>query len=66
MALLLVDDRDDRIVAVIQTEDEAQRVVSAWADNDGTLPEYLCLVAVNSSEGVLFGTDRSVKVAPLT
>ena len=65
MALLLVDDRDGRIVAEIATEEEAQRVLEAWATDDGTMPDHLCLVEVKSHHGALIGTDSSVKIRPM-
>jgi hypothetical protein len=63
--LLLVDDRDGRIVSEIETDDDAQRVLEAWVRDDGSIPEYLCLIEVHSRQGALFGTDTSVKVRPL-
>jgi hypothetical protein len=42
MALLLVDDRNGRIVAEVETEEDAQRVLEAWATDDGNMPDYLC------------------------
>jgi hypothetical protein len=65
MALLLVDDRDGRIVSEIATEDDAQRVLEAWLSDDGSLPEHLCLIEVHSRHGAVFGTDTSVKIRPL-
>ena len=65
MSLLLVDDRDGKIVAEIQTEEEARGVLDSWATDDGTIPAYLCLVEVKSRHGALFCTDSSVKVRPL-
>jgi hypothetical protein len=66
MALLLVDDRDGRIVSEIETEENAQRVLEAWLSDDGTLPEHLCLIEVHSHHGVVLGTDTSVKIRPLS
>lgn len=65
MALLLVDDRDGRIVSEIQTADGARQVLDAWTSEDGGIPEYLCLIEVRSHDGALVGTDSSVKVRPL-
>ena len=62
MSLLLVDDRDGRIVAAVETED-AQRVLEAWAD--GNVPDYLCLFELRSHRGAILGTDTSVTVRPL-
>jgi hypothetical protein len=65
MVLLLVDDRDGRIVSEIETEEEARAVLEAWTEDDGGMPEYLCLIEVGSHHGALFGTDSSVKIRPL-
>ncbi|HET8751957.1 MAG TPA: hypothetical protein VFM43_05475 [Gaiellaceae bacterium] len=65
MTLLLVDDRDGRIVSEIETVDEAQRVLDAWVEDAG-IPDYLCLVEVRSHDGAFFGTDTSVRVSPLS
>lgn len=65
MALLLVDDRDGRIVAEVETEDDVQRVLEAWATDDGTVPDYLCLVELRSRHGAILGADTSVKIRPL-
>lgn len=65
MPLLLIDDRDGRIVSGVETEDQAQQVLEAWVRDDRSLPEYLCLIELHSHRGALFGTDSSVKVRPL-
>jgi hypothetical protein len=65
MVLLLVDDRDGRIVAEVETENDAQRVLEGWATEDGSIPDYLCLVEIRSHHGALIGTDTSVRVRPL-
>jgi hypothetical protein len=65
MVVLLVDDRDGRIVAEIETEDDARRVLEGWTRDDGSIPEYLCLVELGSRHGAVFGVDTSVKVRPL-
>ena len=66
MAFLLIDDRDGRIVAEIETPEQAHRIVRAWALEDLGLPDYLCLVQVDSSPGAILGVDTSVKVRPLS
>jgi hypothetical protein len=66
MALLLVDDRDGRVIAEIETEEDAQHVLEGWAHDDGSIPDYLCLVELRSHHGAILGTDTSVKIRPLT
>jgi hypothetical protein len=63
--LLLVDDRDGRVVAEVASEDEARAVLEAWTSDDGSLPDHLCLVELRSHHGALIGTDTTVKVRPL-
>jgi hypothetical protein len=65
MPLLLVDDRDGKVIAAIETKEEAQYVLRAWARDDGTIPDYLCLVELRSHHGAILGTDTSVKIRPL-
>ena len=65
MAVLLVDERDGRVVAELESVEEAQLVVEAWARDDERIPSYLCLVELHSHQGAILGTDTSVKVRPL-
>ena len=65
MAVLLVDDRDGRVLAVIESVEEAQRVLEAWARDDGSVPDYVCLVELRSHQGAIVGTDSSTKIRPL-
>lgn len=65
MTVLLVDDRDGRIVAEIETQEQARAVLDSWAAADGSMPDYLCLVEVTSHRGTILGTDTSVKIRPL-
>jgi hypothetical protein len=64
MPLLLVDDREGRIVAEIENEDEALSVLKAMAGEQA--PEHLCLVDCHATQGALVGTDRTIKVRPLS
>jgi len=65
VAVLLVEDRDGRMLAEVETEDEARSVLEGWARDDGSIPDYLCLVEIRSHHGALIGTDTSVKIRPL-
>lgn len=65
MAVLLVDDRDGKVIAEIETNEEAQYVLEAWARDDGSIPDYLCLVELRAHHGAILGTDTSVKIRPL-
>lgn len=63
MPLLLVDDRDGRIVAEVQSEDQALRILEAMSGEE--VPEYFCLVDFQSNHGSLFGTDTTIKIRTL-
>ena len=65
MAVLFVDDRDGRVLAELETLEDAQSVLEAWARDDGSIPDYLCLVELRSRHGAILGTDTSVKIRPL-
>ena len=66
MPLLLVDDRDGGIVAELESEDEALRVLEAMASKDANVPDYLWLVECRSNHRSLFGTDASIKIRTLS
>jgi len=66
MTVLFVDDRDGRVLAELETLDEAQLVLEAWARDDGSIPDYLCLVEFRSRHGAILGADTSVKIRPLS
>ena len=65
MPLLLLDERDGRIVAEL-SEDEALAVLEAMAGEDTRLPEYLCLLDCRSAHGSVLGTDTSIKIRTLS
>ena len=65
MAVLLVDDRDGRVLAQIEYAEDALQVLEGWARDDGSIPDYLCLVELRSHHGAILGTDTSAKIRPL-
>lgn len=65
MVVLLVDDRNGRIVAEVESAEDAQQLLEGWARDDGSVPHYLCLVELRSHHGAIVGTDTSVKIHPL-
>jgi hypothetical protein len=65
VTVLLVDDRDGRILAEVETEEDARLVLEGWGRDDGSIPNYLCLVELRSHHGAILGTDSSVKIRPL-
>jgi hypothetical protein len=66
MPFLLVDDRDGRIVAELESEGEAQRVLGTMASEDADWPDYLCLMEVRSAHGSLVGADTTIKFHTLS
>ena len=65
MTVLFVDDRDGRVLAELETLEDAQLLLEAWARDDGSIPDYLCLVELRSRHGAILGADSSVKIRPL-
>jgi len=65
MAVLVVDDRNGRLVAELETLEDAQLVLEGWARDDGSIPDYLCLVELRSHRGAILATDTSVKIRPV-
>jgi hypothetical protein len=65
MPVWLVDDRDGRVVAELESQDEALRVLEALAQDGGNLPEWYCLVELDSRHGAIIGMDTSLKIRPL-
>jgi hypothetical protein len=66
VTLLLVDDRDGRVVAEIASYERATRLLEAMFRSDSQLPEYLCLVELGDHPGALVGTQSSVAIRPLS
>lgn len=64
MPLLLVDDRDGRIVAELQTQRDVQSILEAWTSDGAELPAYLCILEVKTRPGAIVGTESSVKIRP--
>ena len=65
MPLLLVDDRDGRVVAELESQEEVLRVLEALAREDTTIPEWYCLVELDARHGAIVGMDTSITIRPL-
>jgi hypothetical protein len=64
MSLLLVDDRDGRVLAEVESQDELQRLLETlWGDEE--VPDYLCLVQFGEHQGALVGVDTTTRIRPL-
>jgi hypothetical protein len=66
MPAFLVDDRDGKIVAQLSSQEEMERIFEAWTSPDASLPEYLCIVELDTKPGAIVGIERSVKIRPLS
>ena len=65
MALLLVDDRDGRIVAELESQEEALLLLERLASDDSEAVDSLCLVSFHDNPGAVVGTASSVSIRPL-
>ena len=65
MPLLLVDDRDGRVITELESQEEGLRLLEAMARDDPNTPEYLCLVALDDRQGAILRTESSVTIRPL-
>ena len=66
MPLLLVDDRDGRVLDVIETQEDVLRLLESFVSPDRALPDGVALVEVGSHHRALLGTDTSVAIRPLS
>ena len=64
MSLLLVDDRDGRVVAELETLDEAIEVMEHLASEPDTA--HLCLVDLRQTSGALAGYESSTTLRILS
>jgi hypothetical protein len=62
MSLLLVDDRDGRVIAELESHEEALRLLERLAGADPETAERLCIVAFNDHQGAMVATESSVTI----
>ena len=65
MPLVLVDDRDGRVITELESPEQGLRLLEAMAKDDPDTPEYLCIVALDYRPGAILGTESSVTIRPL-
>jgi hypothetical protein len=65
MALLLVDDRDGRVLKELETEEEALLLLECMTAEDSEEAHSLCIVALDRREGELMASESSVTIRPL-
>jgi hypothetical protein len=61
--LLLVDNRDGRVLTALESPEEGLRLLEAMATSK--LPDYLCIVRFDDRQGEILGTESSLRVRPL-
>ncbi|HYY33433.1 MAG TPA: hypothetical protein VE693_07600 [Gaiellaceae bacterium] len=62
MPLLLVDDRDGRVVAELESQEQALRLVESLDSHDPQALDYLCIVEFHDRPGAILGTESSVTI----
>jgi hypothetical protein len=65
MSLLLVDDRDGRVVAQLETHEQALNLLERLATNDPDMADSLGIVAFRDRQGAVVTTESSVTIRPL-
>jgi hypothetical protein len=63
MPLLLVDDRDGRVIAELESQEQALRLLADLGGDDA--PEFLCVVELHERPGAILGAESSVTMRPL-
>jgi hypothetical protein len=66
MPLLLVDDRDGRVVAELENQEEVLDVLEALTSDESDAPDHLCIVELHDRQGALLATRSSVTIRPLS
>ena len=60
MPLLLVDDRDGRIVTELESQEQALHLLARLDSDHPRASEHLCIVEFQDSPGTIVGTQSSV------
>jgi hypothetical protein len=65
MPLLLVDDRDGRVVAELESQEQVLCVLETLARDDLYPSDDLCIVELQDRQGPILATESSVTIRPL-
>lgn len=65
VTLLLVDDRDGRVIAELESPEQALGLLERMAGDDAGTTDHFCIVTLRDRQGEIFGTDSSVTIRPL-
>jgi hypothetical protein len=65
MPLLLVDERDGRVIGELESQEQALRLLARLDVDHPELAGRLCVVELRDRQGTLVGTESSVTIRPL-
>ena len=65
MTLLLVDDRDGRVIAELVSHEQALSLLERMAGDDAGSADHYCIVTLNDRQGEIFGAESSVTIRTL-
>jgi hypothetical protein len=65
MPTLLVDDRDGRVIAEVESQEEALRLLATFESADVDLAACLCVVELHGRQGAIVGTESSFTLRSL-
>jgi hypothetical protein len=65
MSLLLVDDRDGKVVTELASREEALELLASLSRNDMPALDHLCVVEFQDHPGAIVGTASSVTIRSL-
>jgi hypothetical protein len=65
MSLLLVDDRDGRVVTQLESHEQALDLLERLATDDPDLADSLSIVAFHDRQGAMVATESSVTIRPV-
>jgi hypothetical protein len=63
---MLVDDRDGRVLAVLDDLEDAFELLDDVTDDDPELADALCIVRFDSRHGSVVGAESTTRVRLLT
>jgi hypothetical protein len=62
MPLLLVDDHDGRVLAELESHEQALRLLEKMASEDPEGGQTLCIVELRDRQGAVLATESSVTI----
>ena len=65
MTVLLVDERDGKILAEFENKQKAEAVLEDWAAHDADIPRYVSIMQLGTRQDAIFESEGWVKLGPL-